>query len=574
MSKPFTDGRPSTWLSLAACLLTGAVLSVALGQEASWDTRNYHLYNPWAWLNRRHALDLAPGGLPSYFNPLPDVPYYLLATGPAGHWPRVVAALQGMWFGGLLHVLWRIAHRLSALRGLAFGWGDRFAVLIGASGTMLIAQTGSTANEVPMAMLTLLGLYILMPLYLDQVAPLSWRRAFGAGLCCGLAAGLKPTAVVYPPAMAIALLITLGLRRQAWRLAGFYAAGACLAFAVAYGWWGWHLYQFSGNPVFPIFNQIFRSDLVAPISATDGAFRPRSSLQWLFYPFFWLRPSVWVVTEARFADARYAAGMLAVLCIALVNLERWRRRQATEPREARVAGLLILFVSLAYLFWMGLFSILRYAIPIEALTGLLVLMAAQAVMSCWRDGGSVRPTAWAMGLLCVGLSMSTHYPQYRRTTYGQQVYEVEPLDLAPGSTVALLGYTNSYLVPFLVRPEGIRVVGVTWLTRLSTGRGLWSRTRERLLAGRHSLYAITRDDAQADIDLFFEFLPGYRFDECRPIRSNLEIDDEGANVADGLRLCRVVSETEPVSGHERQARRYRGAPSAGEPPIHSSMQPY
>src|SRR4051812_35601818 len=55
-------------------------LSLALGQDDNWDLRNYHWYNPYALLNGRLQIDMAPAQWQSYFNPLIDVPYYLLTT--------------------------------------------------------------------------------------------------------------------------------------------------------------------------------------------------------------------------------------------------------------------------------------------------------------------------------------------------------------------------------------------------------------------------------------------------------------------------------------------------------------
>jgi len=52
--------------------------SLGQGADSNWDLRNYHLYNAYAFLHGRLAVDLAPAGMQSYFNPLLDVPYYLM----------------------------------------------------------------------------------------------------------------------------------------------------------------------------------------------------------------------------------------------------------------------------------------------------------------------------------------------------------------------------------------------------------------------------------------------------------------------------------------------------------------
>ncbi|MCU1350702.1 MAG: hypothetical protein JWO56_3732, partial [Acidobacteria bacterium] len=67
-------------LALAACILAAGGASLALGQDANWDLRNYHYYNAWALLNGRWRIDLAPGQVQSFYNPVGDLPFYFLAS--------------------------------------------------------------------------------------------------------------------------------------------------------------------------------------------------------------------------------------------------------------------------------------------------------------------------------------------------------------------------------------------------------------------------------------------------------------------------------------------------------------
>ncbi|HEU0118427.1 MAG TPA: hypothetical protein VFR09_07315, partial [Alphaproteobacteria bacterium] len=56
------------------------LLALYLGQDANWDLRNYHWYNAYAFLNGRYGFDMLPSQTPYFYNPLLDVPFYLLAT--------------------------------------------------------------------------------------------------------------------------------------------------------------------------------------------------------------------------------------------------------------------------------------------------------------------------------------------------------------------------------------------------------------------------------------------------------------------------------------------------------------
>jgi hypothetical protein len=79
--------------ALVLCLLIGALYAAHKGQDAAWDLENYHLYNAWSFLHARLTIDLAPVGLQGFFNPLLDVPYFWLGTGPLHHAPRLLSAV-------------------------------------------------------------------------------------------------------------------------------------------------------------------------------------------------------------------------------------------------------------------------------------------------------------------------------------------------------------------------------------------------------------------------------------------------------------------------------------------------
>jgi len=515
--------------ALLACLSFGALLSVLRGQDANWDLKNYHLYNAWAWLHGRLALDLAPAGLQSFFNPLLDVPYFLLGTGPLQHAPRLLAGVQGLWYGGLVFMLFRVAIRLARLRGCAFGWADVWAVLIGVTGTMTVSQAGSSFNELPLALFTLSSLYVLLPLCADAPLPRSWGRALLAGLLSGLAAGLKPTAVVYVPALALGLLLALGLRREAWRLALLFGIGALAGFVLAYGWWGWRLYELTGNPVFPLFNQVFHSPWAPAVGGTDRHHLPRNLAQWLFYPFYWLGKNQHIVTEVNFADARYALAGLSAL--ALVVLARRRRR----PPD-RSIRLLLVFVVAAYVLWLCLFSILRYAVPLELLSGLLLLATLQQFAAASR-----RWPAWTMAGAFLLLAGFSRYPGWGHVPYAAVAFDVRTPAVERGSLVLVVGQPDAYVIPFLPHAQDNRYVGLNWFTRSTFGYRLDALISTRIAAHAGAVYAVLRDDADEDLPLLQRYLPGARMTDCAPVHSGLEQRRDGENASGKLRICRLTS---------------------------------
>jgi len=534
-----SPGSPSRldklpWLGI--CLCIGALLSIKLGQDAFWDTKNYHLYNAWALLNHRYAQDIAPASMQSYFNPLLDLPYFLLSTGLLAHWPRTLAATQGLWFGALCYIALRIAFRLAQYQNRKPRWVDLIAVAVGVSGTMAVSQTGLTANEVPLGFLVLLSLYQLMPLF-ESHPQKPWRAAFIAGLSGGLAAGLKPTAIIYLPALGLAVLLAPGKPGRRLTLGLTFAAGAILSFLLSYGWWGLHLYHLSGNPTFPLFNQIFRSDLIPPMSMTDVRFKPRNGMEWAFYPFYWLHKRAGLVTESPFADGRYALAMLGLLLIAICKALRSRREKGREEETMQpVVRLIIAFISLSYLCWLALFSILRYAVAIESLTGIVMLIAVQAASSFARDHRiRARHVNSGMGILLLVVAATTHYPHWGRTGFGKQVFAISTGELKPGSLVLLGGIPSAYIVPFLPHALQIDVIGLNWFVGASRGYPFWHAVQQRVSKHNGPLYVVLRDGDKGDLDLLHSLVPDLSTGVCQPIASNLE---QAAHDGPGsLRLC-------------------------------------
>lgn len=516
--------------ALALCLLVGALTSVLLGQDINWDLLNYHLYNPWAWLTGHANDDVAVAGLQSYYNPLPDIPYYLLVTGPLNAWPRVVAALQGLWYGALIYVVGVIVIEFARREGRAAGLGEALAWWIGVSGSAVMAQAGATFNEVPLAMLVLTAFAMLL-----RIAPaadgagqrgVGWKLLL-AGLLAGVAVGLKPTAIVYAPALAAACLV-LAPRGSRMRHVALFGVAGATGVLLAYGAWGLHLYRMTGNPLFPLFNNVFHSDWVPAINGTDARFRPHGVLQWLFYPFEWSVRKSRLVSEFPMRDGRLAVVWLGV--VALGAMLPWRLRRAGTAQAQR-AGLraemaLLLFVGVAYAGWLALFSIYRYLIPVEALSGLIGLLLIRRFAEQLR--GRVARRVWVgVGVFVTLLLLfGTHRPDWGHAPFAAHSVEVHAPRLPDDTLVLVVDQPNAFVVPFL---QGRRATfaGITWFTNLARHQMLGAMLRERIATHRGPIQAVVRDLPAAGRDLrrYGLTLASHR---CRPIRSNLD---------DDLKLC-------------------------------------
>ena len=79
-----------------------------LGQDISWDLRNYHVYNPFAFLFGRMGHDVAVAHVATYYNPLLYLPFYHAVVGLP---PKAVGFLLGFLPGLNAWLIYAITRR-------------------------------------------------------------------------------------------------------------------------------------------------------------------------------------------------------------------------------------------------------------------------------------------------------------------------------------------------------------------------------------------------------------------------------------------------------------------------------
>jgi hypothetical protein len=500
----------------------GALISVRHGQDAFWDLQNYHFYNPWALLHGRSNDDISAAGLQSFYNPLPDIPYFVLATRWFASHPALLAAAQGLWFGAFIFTLYQLTRKVAQLQHRTFGYRDVCAVAIGASGAMAVSQVGLSSNEVMLATFALASLWLaLRGLQDGEARPATWFG--GACLLAGLAAGLKPTTMPLTGALVVAIAVSQFRRGPVLRLATLCAATALAGFLVTYGPWGLHLYLRTGNPIFPHFNDLFRSDWSPPMRMTDERFKPRSPAEWLFYPVKWMTTNVDVVTEQPFSDVRYAVALVAI--VTLIASALWAKREraggASGGPPSRTTVLLATYFLVTYVAWLVTSSILRYAVTLEALSGLLVLLAGDALAVRTRGvvAGAARHGSMLL-FLAVALG-TTSYPDWGHQAFAERVFVMAPTSVPPGSVVVLAGQPMAFIAPLFEHAEAIDFVGLTYLTQ--PGYGLWTRSQERIRDEARDVYVVSRPQwSDGGLEILRTMFPRGTLEDCRPLETNFE----------------------------------------------------
>jgi len=522
-------GWPALLFCAAACLV-----SLHLGQDDNYDLKNYHVYGPWALLTGRWSQDLFAAGPWTYFSPYLDLPYYLLARALFPSHGAYLVALAGLPYGVLLFVVFLIAQRIAG--ALELGRWDRIAfiaasVLLAGTGAATWSEIGTTLNDIPVAAMVLAAFYqiVVGVTHGDEAGP-SARRVAVAGMLLGLAVGLKLTAAIYAPAMAVVIFSVARGGRSKARSLVIYGCWVCVGFVAVYGPWAWKLYDLTGNPFFPFFNGIFHSDWMTSGNFRDERLLPKSWLQWLFYPFYWV-PLQSSVTQMPFRDAR-----LAVACVFLVGygallLAGQDARARLFSGRYRCVNAVVLFLVVSYVVWMYEFSILRYLVAAECMAGMFIVIGVMAVA---RKLG--RRIAW-LPALCVmpiaafiaGYGVS---PQWGRAPVGTDIFAVQAPAFEPGALLIFADNPMSILAPGLAAANpGVQFMTVprrfSVLVPLAPDgfrHELGRRMKAKIAANARSLYVLfhkSRMPPKSDLAAF-----DIRMDmaSCQPGRSSLGLE--------------------------------------------------
>ena len=447
---------PFRLLLIAVCVGTG-LLSVLLGPDNYWDLRYYHLYNPWAYLHGRYLYDVGPAQEQGFLNPTADFLFYGLISSPLNEMPRLVAFIMGTVHG--LNAAITLAIACLVLRPpeprerrilQAAAW------LMGVTGAGFIGLVGTATNDLTSSLFVLGSLFGLLKAAEPAAAPgasgapPNWRVFAWPGLLGGLGVGLKYTSAFYVPGLAAAVIMVAVMRRTVGGLM-VYVAAAALAFVVVAGHHMLVLWLDFGNPTFPYLNQIFHSPWWEMEAIRDARFQPQNLWHFIIFPFTWTKLDTYIIAEPPLRDWRaaiaYVAMLAGMLTFAVRRLSGWRGHAFGQTQ-----GLAIVyaFVIASYVTWVFGFSYLRYAAPLEMLTGIVTVGALLWLFDDrrWRIGSALAVVLLA-GVTTVYLDWAKvgHGPSRLRYTDRYVDVRVPPL---PADSVVLIATWDpvAFFIPY------------------------------------------------------------------------------------------------------------------------------
>ena len=413
------------------------LVSVALGQDTNWDLLNYHLHNVYAMLHDRLHTDLAPAGVQSYFNPLLDLPYYAMTVSlPA----PAVAFTMGAFHGLAAVLLASIVRRVVPDASTRQTWA---LALAGCLGATFLSEIGNTMGDNTTAVFVLASMALCLRSIDDLRARRSWGAIGLAGLLVGAATGLKLTNAPFAIALAAGLFVCAVPARDRLRAVALLTVGGVLGLLLTTGWWWARLWAEFGNPTFPQFNSVFGSPMATAMKTIDPRWGPKTAVEAAFYPFIFTADP-FRTGEIGLRELLWPVAYVLVLGGSVVAIvQRWRGRVLAMDNAVRF---LLTFIVAAYIGWICVFAIGRYAVVIELLLPLAVWVLLPRL---WPHRQALKV---ATGIVALAVAASVvPFKNWGHASYADRSYTPPALPLVDPAraTVVFIAQPVAWMVPFL-----------------------------------------------------------------------------------------------------------------------------
>jgi hypothetical protein len=333
-------------------------------------------------------------------------------------------------------------------------------MVIGLSGADAFMLINTTTNETKMCLMVIAALYFLLQSIDVSSESKQKRYTVMAGLIAGLGIGFKLTAGCYALALLVALFFERYWNNRRLFVCVIFSVWVMIGFLLANGYWMFLLYKHFQNPLFPYYNNIFHSSYAPYISFNISPTFEKLTLQhYLFLPFYLITKNRFT-SEIYLADMRFAVifvlGVLLGLKVLYTKMISSSATHLKNQDQRTKWQLFCIFFFASYVIWLYMFAVYRYAIPLEILSGFII------VYFITRLSQSTYVRFLLLTLLSFLLILTTDYPNWdNHHSYGKKFFDVTPPPIASNSTIVLTNVTLSYVIPFF--HKNARFIGLPFI---------------------------------------------------------------------------------------------------------------
>ncbi len=518
--------RNASLIILVLSISGFAIWSLLLGQDANWDFKNYHYYNPFALLSGRMAYDIAPAQQQTFLNPAVDILPFLLIK---YFTPRVFGIMIGAWHGINLWLLFLMGRELLVRINFpkASVWAA-ICALVGVKAASSVSEVGTTYHDLTLSVFILGSVYLYLrawPDFKQGTATVSLRSMTFSGFLLGLAVGLKLTFALYAIGMGLAILVVQIAILKRYRGLLPFGLAALLAFLLTAGPWMWFLWKHYGNPMFPLYNGIFQSPFYPLFNTFDSRFLPKTAWDAIIFPFNFTL-AAHAGNELSFRDFRIAflyVGTFLASAYVLTTLLLARRcgsnLAANVKLDFSVVWLLV-FIWTTYLAWLKMFAVYRYLICIELLSPIILVLLVGSLIKFQFS----RPLLLVCFLFLV---FNTRAPDWGRAPWADDFFGVHPPPITWEENSVVLIASDSplaYVIPAF--PKAVRFVRIEGnFINLGQKTALTDQVRSVISESVNNLYLLTyRSSINESTQVANQYIKDHTatVGSCEPVISRID----------------------------------------------------
>jgi hypothetical protein len=443
-----------------ACLALALACNYVLGKDMAGDTLNYHFYLGFSALNDRFGQDYFAAGPLSYLNPYAYIPFYAMVR--AGLPALVICSAFAAVHSIILWLSFELGVAVCPSEdGRTRVFAGSCAVALAFMNPILMQQIGSCFADITTAELALGGWVLLASaVRVPRISPVIY-----AGLILGAASALKlSNALSAVSAFTMLAMLPLGWRGKI-RHGLFYGISVAIGFAVIAAPWSYRLEKNFGNPMFPMFNSIFRSpEFPTDSGSTAYRFIPESLGEALWRPFAMIDPDQLVHVEFMAPDPRYAI-LIALAVLFILRWSWWRFRQVSPPpsipqpnQSTRVLAALGCALCVYWILWLRISGNSRYVLAMACVAATVIV---GMLFRLFASRPKVRNYILVIIFVTQAIQLYTGTEfRWNGVPWGGPWFDVsvpQKLKVTPNLYLTL-GTRNSFLAPFLAKDSGF--VGV------------------------------------------------------------------------------------------------------------------
>ena len=354
------------FLILLFFITLSAFLSISFFKLPDFDFYSYHFYNGWAFVNNRFDIDFLPCQFRSYFNPILDAIMYLSVKNFNNH-PLLFIIISGLKFGLLMFIAYYlydfILDKLNNKNKISLA----FCMILAIASPIILYSISFDNNDIQIAILLLLGFYFYLKNIFKNNNKYRLFNIFIASFIIGIAFGLKYTCIASLIALFFATLFIYRKIDNPVKTLINMSAGIVCGFMTSGGFWFIKLLNKFHNPLFPYFNNIFKSPMANIDSVITSDFHhllPKNLLDFIFYPFLSSLNS-FMGFEKPYFDLKISLGIITVIFLLVMFKNISDNKFINNDKKGLdILYFILVFIIIGYYSNLLIFANLRYIIII------------------------------------------------------------------------------------------------------------------------------------------------------------------------------------------------------------------